>query len=92
MPLSFNQIAVSTAPTMLANVSGPFNLQITLGGTVSSTIYLGTSNTVTSSTGAHVNSNVAWQLSGYSTTKATQIWGVTASGTVSTGVALSTPQ
>ena len=91
MGISFNQVAVGTAPTLLANLAGPFNLQLTLAGGTGSTIFLGTS-TVTSTTGAYCVGGVAWQLAGYSTTKPTAVYGVTAGSTISCGIALSTAQ
>ncbi len=93
MPLQFNQVFVGTGPTLVATVGpGPFNMQITLAGGTGSTIFLGTSNRVTVTNGAHVNGGVAWTLSGYATTPQTQLFAVAAGGSISTGVAISTPQ
>jgi hypothetical protein len=89
MPSIFYPVAVGTAPTLLANLPPQYNLQITPSG---GTIFLG-SSAVTPTTGAHCLATVPWQLSSpFPSQHPTALYACTSSGTISTGIALSTPQ
>jgi hypothetical protein len=88
MPSSFYQVAVGTAPTLLATLPPAYVLQITPAG---GTIFLG-SATVTPQTGAHCVATVPWQLSGFPTQRPTGLYACTGGGTISAGIALSSPQ
>jgi hypothetical protein len=90
MPVTTGQVSVGTAPTLVANLSGPYflTLSVPTGGTV----FLGTSTRVSAQNGAHCLAGAPFTSQGFATTPPTSVYAVASSGSVGLGVFLSTPQ
>ena len=82
-------VSVAGAPVVLATVPpGPSSVVITNAGAV--TLYVGAGTAASTGAGAPVPASGVVPMSGFATSSATKLWGITSGGTVTAGVFIST--
>lgn len=90
--LIFGQVSVPVStPTLVCTMpAGACRVQLVLGGT--NPAYVGTSNSVTTTTGAPVTQYVGLTMHGFSSSPATQIWANAPTGGAIVGYVITTAE